>query len=369
MDIIGKDVRQNYYPRVTCDLDIVRKNTSEVMDRASKAGIDVAAVVKCVNGLPEIARIFEEAGCRWIATSRMDQFKKMRKAGITAPFMLIRVPMPSEVPEVIEYCDVSLESDLTLLRALDAEARAKNTTHKVILMAEVGDLREGFWEDTELMDAARFVENAQGLYLLGLGMNIGCYGSVAATRDKMQELVDKAELVEAAIGRKLEVLSGADTTAFPRVLDHTMPERINNMRLGEILVIGRDLEDLYDCPTPFLDRTAWHLQAEVLEVHRKPTHPIGDLCTDACGHKQVYVDRGIRNRALLGIGRLDYAFPEELIPTEPGIEVVGASSDHTIIDIEDCPRDIKPGDMVEFEIRYTALLYLTDDSNVAIEFI
>ena len=76
MNIIGKDVRQNYYPRVTCDLDIVRKNTSEVMDRASKAGIDVAAVVKCVNGLPEIARIFEEVGCRWIATSRMDQFKR-----------------------------------------------------------------------------------------------------------------------------------------------------------------------------------------------------------------------------------------------------------------------------------------------------
>ena len=148
-----------------------------------------------------------------------------------------------------------------------------------------------------------------------------------------------------------------------------MPERINSMRLGEVMTIGRDLPDLYDTPMPYMIRDAWHLKAEVIEVHRKPTHPIGELCTDAFGHKQVYTDRGIRNRALLAIGKLDYAFPEELVPTEPGIEVIGASSDHTIIDIEDCPKEIKTGDIVEFEIRYTALLYLTDDSNVAVEFI
>lgn len=369
MKIVGKDVRSDYYPRITCNLDKIRRNTAEVMKRAEAAGISVAAVIKCVNGMPEVAKVLEEAGARWIATSRMDQFVKMRKAGVKAPFMLIRVPMITEVPDVIDLCDVSLESDMALLKALNDEACSRNKAHKVILMAEVGDLREGFWSREDLAEAALFTEKAPGLHLLGLGINVGCYGSVAATREKMQELVDAAEYVEAIIGRKLEVLSGADTTAFPRVLDGTMPERINNMRLGELPIIGRDLEDLYDCPTPFLVRDAWHLQAEVIEVHRKPTHPIGELLTDAFGHKQVYTDRGIRNRALLAIGRLDYAFPEELIPVKQGIEVIGASSDHTIIDIEDCPDEIKTGDIIEFEIRYTALLYLTDNSNVAAEFI
>lgn len=369
MKVVGREVRSNYYPRVTCDLGKIRHNTEEVMRRAEAKGIQVAAVVKGVNGLPEIAKIFEEAGCRWIATSRMEQFKVLRDHGITLPFMLIRIPMLSEVPDVIEYCDVSLNSDMVLLEALNAEAALKNKIHKVILMVEVGDLREGFWDRKELISAAKYVESAANLCLLGLGMNVGCYGSVAATKEKMQELVDAAELVEAEIGRRLEILSGADTTAFPRILDGTMPERINSMRLGEVMTIGRDLPDLYDTPMPYMIRDAWHLKAEVIEVHRKPTHPIGELCTDAFGHKQVYTDRGIRNRALLAIGKLDYAFPEELIPTEPGIEVIGASSDHTIIDIEDCPREIKTGDIVEFEIRYTALLYLTDDSNVAVEFI
>ena len=369
MKVVGKDVRSNYYPRVTCDLSKVRRNTEEVMHRAKAAGIQVAAVVKGVNGLPEIAKIFEEAGCRWIATSRMEQLKNLREQGISLPFMLIRIPMLSEVPDVIEYCDVSLNSDMALLEALNAEAALKNKVHNVILMVEVGDLREGFWDREELITAAKYTEAAANLHLLGLGMNVGCYGSVAATKDKMQELVDAAELVEAEIGRQLEILSGADTTAFPRILDGTMPKRINSMRLGEVLTIGRDLPDLYDTPMPYMIRDAWHLKAEVIEVHRKPTHPIGELCTDAFGHKQVYTDRGIRNRALLAIGKLDYAFPEELVPTEPGIEVIGASSDHTIIDIEDCPKEIKTGDIVEFEIRYTALLYLTDDSNVAVEFI
>ena len=369
MKVVGKDVRENYYPRVTCDLEKIRLNTAQVMSRCEAAGIRVAAVVKGVNGLPEVAKIFEEAGAEWIATSRMEQLKTLRAAGIGLPFMLIRIPMLSEVPDVIEYCDVSLNSDMALLRALNAEAAASGKVHKVIIMAEVGDLREGFWDRDELVEAAKYAEAAQNLHLLGLGMNVGCYGSVAATKEKMQELVDAAELVEAAIGRRLEILSGADTTAFPRILDGTMPERINSMRLGEVLTIGRDLEDLYDTPMPYMIRDAWHLKAEVIEVHRKPTHPIGELCTDAFGHKQVYTDRGVRNRALLAIGKLDYAFPEELVPTEPGIEVIGASSDHTIIDIEDCPREIKTGDIVEFEIRYTALLYLTDDSNVAVEYI
>lgn len=51
MKVVGKDAHSNYYPRVTCDLDKVRHNTEEVMRRAKAAGIQVAAVVKGVNGL------------------------------------------------------------------------------------------------------------------------------------------------------------------------------------------------------------------------------------------------------------------------------------------------------------------------------
>ena len=54
-------------------------------------------------------------------------------------------------------------------------AAARNKVHNVILMAEVGDLREDFWDRDELIEAARFTEASEGLHLLGLGMNVGCY--------------------------------------------------------------------------------------------------------------------------------------------------------------------------------------------------
>ena len=139
MKVVGKDVRENYYPRVTCDLGKVRRNTEEVMRRAKAAGIKVAAVVKGVNGLPEVAKIFEEAGAEWIATSRMEQLKALRESGIKLPFMLIRIPMLSEVPDVVQYCDVSLNMVITAFGLLLAVLSPYETRSisKAILMFPV----------------------------------------------------------------------------------------------------------------------------------------------------------------------------------------------------------------------------------------
>lgn len=366
---VGKDVRADYYPRLVCDLKILRKNTQEVMARARAAGIQVAAVIKGCGGLAPVAKIFQEEGCRWIATSRLEQFRRLREEGVTLPGMMIRIPMLSELPEMIGLCEVSLMSDLTVLRAANAEAGRQNLVHSVILMKDLGDLREGFWEMEDLIEAARYVEAAPHLHLLGTGTNLGCYGSVACTPAKMQELVDVHHEVEKAVGRKLEIISGADTTAFPRVLDGTMPAEINSMRLGEVLTIGKDLPLLYDTPTPFLRDDAWHLAAEVVEVQTKASHPIGELCVDAFGHKPVYEDIGMRRKALLAVGRADYADPGELICTTPGVRVIGASFDHTILDVTDAETPVKVGDILTFAIRYTGIVYATMGSSVAVEYI
>ena len=45
---------------------------------------------------------------------------------------------------------------------------------------------------------------------------------------------------------------------------------------------------------------------------------------------------------------------------EEGIEVLGASSDHTIIDVEDAERDYKVGDTMTFDICYATIVYLTN---------
>ena len=77
----------------------------------------------------------------------------------------------------------------------------------------------------------------------------------------------------------------------------------------------------------------------------------------------------MRRRALLAVGKVDYGDPCELIPMEEGIEVLGASSDHTIIDVEDAERDYKVGDTMTFDICYATIVYLTNCRNVRIEFV
>ena len=53
----------------------------------------------------------------------------------------------------------------------------------------------------------------------------------------------------------------------------------------------------------------------------------------------VFQDRGIRRRALLAVGRQDIE-PDGLSPLTRGVEILGASSDHLVCDIEDAEEPI-----------------------------
>ena len=197
------------YPQLIVDLDKLRENLAAVIDRCHDSLVEVTGVVKGANALPEVARVFAESGLKYLATSRLDQVRAMRAAGIETPMMLIRIPMRSELPELVRLCDASLVSDLGTLRALNDEAARQGKVHRVMLMIDLGDLREGWWSAEELVDAAVEVERQlKSLHLLGVGVNLSCYGSVKPDKRNMQGLVSLAHDVEEAIGRELEYVSG-----------------------------------------------------------------------------------------------------------------------------------------------------------------
>ena len=360
-------MRENAYPRVEIDLKKLRNNIEQIVKRAAARGIEIAGVIKGMNGIPACAKEFSDAGCAHIATSRLEQLQGVVDYGIKSPRMLIRVPMLSEISEVIRLADISLHSEMEALTALNAEAKKQGKTHEVILMLDLGDLREGFWDQEELLKAALAVENEMpNLTLAGVGTNLGCYGSVSATAEKLEELIAAAEKVEAEIGRKLRYISGGATTSLPRIIEGDMPERINHLRVGEGIILAKDLQDLWGYDMSYMHKDAFTLKAEVIEVKDKPSHPVGEIMFDAFGHRQVYEDRGVRRRALLGIGKVDYAFPDMIYPRDAGVEVLGASSDHTILDIQDAKRDIKVGDILEFDLCYATIVYVTNCPNVKI---
>ena len=358
------------YPQLEFDLALLRSNADAVISRCRGMGIRVCGVIKGVDGLPEAARVLHAAGAAELGTSRLEQVAKCRAAGVPGPWLLIRIPGLTELPDVVALCETSLQSEWPTLLALEEECLRQNKTHRVIVMTDLGDLREGFWDKKELVDVCERVErDLPHVQLAGIGVNLTCYGSTKPTPEKMNELVGLARQVEQRIGRKLEIVSGGATSSFTLVHWGTMPAGVNHLRIGEAILLGKDLQvDWGIRDMDYLRMDALTLRAEVVEVKDKPTYPIGEFAIDAFGRKPVYEDRGIRRRAILALGRADVGELESLIPREPGLTVIGGSSDHCIVDVEDCPRRLQVGDIVEFSLCYSHMLYATARSDMRIIF-
>ncbi len=359
------------YPQLEVDLSILRSNARQVITHCQQQGIRVCGVVKGVDGLPEVARAMRLCGAEELGTSRLEQVERCRAAGVGGPWLLIRIPGLSELPDVVRLCETSLQSERVTLDALEEECVLQGKTHRVIVMADLGDLREGFWDKDEMVDVCVHVERElPHVELAGVGVNLTCYGSTKPTPEKMQALLDIAARIEKRIGRKLEIISGGATSSYTLVHWGTMPAGINHLRIGENILLGKDLQVNWGIQDmDYLRMDGFTLRAEVVEVREKPTYPIGEFAIDAFGRKPVYVDRGIRQRAILALGRADVGELESLIPREAGLTVIGGSSDHCIVDVEDCPRRLEVGDIVEFSLCYSHLLYATSRSDITIQFV
>lgn len=359
----------NRYPQLEIDLAALTHNAQTVIDRCREKGIDVAAVVKGTHAIPACVKAMASPKPAQIASSRIEQLASIRDLGLGLPLMLIRIPMISEVDRVVDICEYSLHSEPAVLTALNQAAEKAGKSHQVILMADLGDLREGFWEEADLVAAALLVERElPHLHLAGVGTNLGCYGSILATEEKLEELVARAEAVEQAIGRPLEILSGGATSSYMRVRDGDIPARINHLRIGEEILNARDLEVFYGYDQTHMEQQVYTLLAEVVEVKDKPTHPVGTIAVDAFGHRPRYVDRGIRRRAIAAVGKVDVGDLTDLFPRDKGIRVLGGSSDHAILDVEDAQRPVQVGDILAFGVDYGSMVFLTSSPSVQLAF-
>lgn len=358
------------YPRLEINMPHLRENMETIVDNCAKFGVQVCGVIKGCGGMPEVANLFRQCGCTELGSSRIEQIARCREAGIPGPYLLLRVPMISELEDVVRYCDTSLHSDAAVLDALEAACCRLDKTHRVIVMADLGDLREGFWNRDELVDVCVYVEkNLPHVHLAGVGVNLGCYGSIQPTSDKMRSLLTIAHHVEALIGRKLEVISGGASSSYTLVHWGSMPEGINHLRIGETALNARDLQIDWGIRNMNLHMDSFVLKGEVLEVRTKPSYPVGQIVIDAFGRRPTYVDRGNRLRCLVGFGRADVGDMERLIPHDDGVIVLGGSSDHCILDIENCPRKLKAGDIMSFSLAYNNMLYATTRRDIPVKLI
>lgn len=353
------------YPILEINLEKIYENVKYMVDLCNANGISIAGVVKGFNGLPKVVKQFINAGCKYIADSRMDQIIRLKEHGIDIPTMLIRIPMFSEIEELVKYVDISLNSEFDTLCRIERECISQNRIHKVILMFDLGDLREGIIDEKEIIDLALYVENSfENVELFGIGTNLGCYGSIKPTEKNLGRLCKIAENIEMKIGRKLDIISGGATSSIPLLIDEKMPERINNLRIGEAMILARDLDDYWGYDMSHMNKDTFVLKAEVVEIKDKPSHPIGEMFIDAFGNRPSFEDKGIHKRAVLAIGKQDFSSHDQLIPCIEGVKIIGSSSDHLILDVENCSKEIKLGDVIDFHMFYQPMLYLSSSASV-----
>lgn len=342
----------NIYPRLEVDIQKIRHNTKTLTELCKKYGIDVAGVTKVFCGIPEIADALVDGGVAMLADSRIENLRKLQNFHL--PKLLLRLPMVSQAREVVKYADISLNSELKTIEKLSEAAKELGKIHHILLMVDLGDLREGVWKD-HVMDTVEEILKFDHVHLIGIGTNLTCYGGVIPNKDNLGVLADLAQAIEAKFNISLSIVSGGNSSSLYLLEKGEMPAKINHLRLGESIVLGRETAFGNAIPNTYQD--AFTLVAEIVELKEKPSVPIGEIGMDAFGNQPVFEDKGIRKRAILAIGRQDVSV-QNLIPIDPNITIFGASSDHLIVDVTDCKKNYRVGDEVKFHVEYGALLQL-----------
>lgn len=349
------------YPRLVIDLKKVKNNLDRITEMVKGSGSSLMIVTKGYSADMEIFKILDGSDIDYLADSRIQNLKKYE--GAKKERVLLRLPMNSETDEVVRYADISLNSELKTIKNLNESARRQNKIHKILLMIDLGDLREGifFKNEDEIYHTVEEVLKLNNIELFGLGVNLTCYGAVIPKSDNLSILVEIARKIEKKFDIKLQMISGGNSSSIYLIGRKELPEGINNLRVGEAFLLGGEtaysqkLEGFYD--------DAFTLEAEIVELKEKQSVPIGETGVDAFGNKPVYEDRGIIKRAIIAVGRQDVD-PDALHPIDSKIDILGASSDHLILDISKSDMKYKVGDIVNFKLSYSSLLRATTSGYV-----
>ncbi|ANZ44315.1 alanine racemase [Cloacibacillus porcorum] len=344
--------REIKYPLLRVKLDGIRENARRLVDECALHGVGIWGVSKGVSALPEVARAFEAAGIKVIADSRLDNIRRMREAGVALEYALIRIPMRSELEELVSLCDYTLISDIGTFEALSEICERRGREVKCVVMFDMGDLREGFWFGDAARTAAELAKFTGRMKIVGVGANFSCASGVLPSAKNLAELAACGAAMESALGCPLPVYSGGGTCSFVMMRRGMLPKAINNLRLGEALLLGRDTS--FGMVLEGLSQDTMEIEAELVEVRRKPTLPVGEIGHDAFGNIPHFEDRGERRRGILAIGKQD-VYVSGLTPLNEGVRIITASSDHMLVDIEERP-DLSVGDILSFRPDYTAML-------------
>ncbi|MCB0795745.1 MAG: alanine/ornithine racemase family PLP-dependent enzyme [Flavobacteriales bacterium] len=333
----------------------LRHNHRFLSELFAKHGMEWGIVTKLLCGHEAYLKELIALGVQEMHDTRISNLKAIKKLAPEVQTVYIKPPAKRAIPSVIRYADVSFNSDLTTIRSLSREAVEQGRDHKVIIMVEMGDLREGVMGD-ELMDFYAQVFELPSISIIGLGTNLNCLNGIMPTQDKMIQLCLYKQLIEAKFNKEIRWVTAGTTVTIPLLLKKQLPKGLNHFRVGEALFFGKDL--FTNGTIKGMRNDVFRLHAEIIELSEKPMIPIGEQGVNVAGEKPRFDERDLGRtsyRAILDMGLLDVD-PSHLTPMDDRVKILEASSDMLVLDLGTNPARYKVGDLVDFAPDYMATL-------------
>lgn len=326
--------------------------------------IEWGVVTKLLCGNTLYIKELVELGVTEMYDSRISNLKKIKKIDSTITTAYIKPPSKENIEKVVKYADVSFNTEIFTIKMLSEEAKKQNKTHKIIIMIEMGDLREGVLGE-ELLSFYEQIFSLPNIEISGIGTNLNCLSGVMPTQDKLIQLSLYEQLIEAKFNVKIPWVSGGTSVAIPLLLKNARPMAVNHFRIGEALFFGKDL--FTGETIDGMHNDVFKLYAQIIEITEKPDNPIGELGENVAGNTyEINEETDLSQtslRAILDIGLLDMQ-PQYLEPDNKNITIVDASSDMMVIDITNCEKDYKIGDLISFKLQYMGALYLLNSDYI-----
>ncbi|WP_031542062.1 alanine racemase [Mesoplasma photuris] len=344
------------FPKLIIDLEKIKNNALIVAEESAKRNYELIGVEKLVAGDLEVAKTLIDAGIKTLADSRIKNLLKLKD--LQAKKMLLRIPMLSEIDELVDIVDVCLISEIQTI--IEINKKAKKVI-EIILMIETGDIREGLYDKEIIFSTVEKIKELKNIKLVGLGTNFACFGATVPSVNKMIELVALKNEISKKFDIIMPKISAGSSSHFTIWDDKKLPVEVNQIRVGAAILMGIGLNDE---PIDFLQQNIFTLQAEIVEIQNKPSASWGEKGLDAFGREKHFDDIGIRKKAIVALGRQDCPY-DEITPVKEHMKILGQSSDHTILDITDYEQELKIGSIIEFKLSYLAVLSLITSEYVA----
>ncbi len=350
--------------RLVIDLAALQHNLSTVDGWMKRHGARWTLVTKALCAQMDVIRSLNCLGARSLADSRLENLSTIRDGLGEFEGWYLRPPMLSNVADIVRHSEVSLNTEIQIIRRLNEEAQAQGKRHSIVVMIELGDLREGILPGS-LIPFYEEVLRLPAVEVIGIGANLGCLSGAVPNVDQFTQLVLYRELLELKFDRKLPVISAGSTAVLPLLLEGSLPRAINHFRNGEAVLLGSDL--IGGGTLPGLRDDAFRLEAEIVEIKEKSlvannvgvSTPFETMETE----EPAPGERGYR--ALLGVGQLDTDIPG-LTPMDPNVHIAGASSDLTVVNLVDGRADREVGGTLSFRPSYGALVRLMGNPYISV---